>query len=59
MPTRDQFSDGEGFLKALRDWFAGQALSALLTRADWSETWLQDAKVAYAAADAMIEARDA
>ena len=34
MPTRDQFTDGESFKKALRDWFAGQAIVGMFAVCD-------------------------
>ena len=40
----------------LRDWFAGQALAGLLA-CGGSASWEQDAANAYAAADAMLAAR--
>ena len=40
----------------LRDWFAGQALSGLLS-SDGSTSWERYAASAYKAADAMIQAR--
>ena len=41
----------------LRDWFAGQALAALLNRPEWPELFIA-AEQAYALADAMIAERD-
>lgn len=32
MPVRNQFDNENDFQRALRDWFAGQALSGLLAR---------------------------
>ena len=41
----------------LRDWFAGQALAAMLSYNGGSAFWDSDAKNAYSAADAMISER--
>jgi hypothetical protein len=43
---------------SLRDWFAGKALAAMLSHNGGSAFWDRDAKNAYAAADAMIAARE-
>ncbi|CDX26758.1 conserved hypothetical protein [Mesorhizobium plurifarium] len=61
MPVRDQFPDGDSFLKALRDWFAGQALAGMasvtLEDGDMVMGWADMSKAAYRAADEMIKAR--
>ncbi len=42
----------------LRDWFAGQALAGMLTNPDDLHGAADAAKIAYAMADAMLEARE-
>lgn len=43
--------------QSLRDWFAGQAISALVARHRADVAWGDIAPTAYAIADAMIAAR--
>ena len=43
---------------SLRDWFAGQVLAAMTVNGTGAE-WEDDAVAAYAAADAMLKAREA
>ena len=56
MPSRNQFTMEADFLVALRDWFAGQALTALVpkTHAEFPDVL---ARRAYAIADAMLAER--
>lgn len=60
----DYFADGElrtypEYGMTLRDWFAGYTLAGIVTNplTDPRMTWEEVAKVTYAAADAMLEAR--
>jgi hypothetical protein len=52
-PINGYFAPG----MTLRDWFAGQALAAMLSYNGGSAFWDRDAKNAYSAADAMISER--
>lgn len=52
-----EYPDQRGM--SLRDFFAGQALTAVLARTDLRAPWLSDAKQAYEIADAMLQARKA
>ena len=57
-PTLNHNMPNDGM--ALRDYFAGQAMNALiLERADWKYAPETLAKYAYAQADAMLKARQA
>lgn len=64
MPTRSEFPDENGFLSALRDWFAGQALPAVMARMHEDIQYLGSptfpanvAGHAYRIADAMLAER--
>lgn len=57
MPLRHSFSSEDAFSKALRDWFAGQALAGLLAQTDKADSAAEFARQAYVCADAMLEAR--
>jgi hypothetical protein len=60
MPIRNQFNSEELFLEALRDWFAGQALSSCLKfmSGNTPEDYYERASAeAYSIADAMLSAR--
>jgi hypothetical protein len=58
-PTNTPFTNPEDRGKTLRDWFAGQAMAAMLTIGNLYDTCSegQIAKGAYEQADAMMEAR--
>ena len=51
---------GPAFPSTLRDWFAGQALGALVKEAlEWDhKSWAATAEHAYIIADAMLSARE-
>lgn len=63
MPIRKQFDTDESFRKALRDYFAAQALpmliAAYLDEAKRGRTPDNPTVVAYVMADAMLKAREA
>ena len=72
MPWREQFDNDDAFQRALRDWFAGQALAAIIQaqEAGGSLPKMMDvtqgvraggheARTAYRYADAMLAARAA
>lgn len=61
MPVRDNFSSGEEFAKALRDWFAGQVIMGLCadpTNHELFSTPQDAAENAWFIADAMLAERD-
>ena len=53
----EPFTSASGGM-SLRDWFAGQVLAALAVNGT-EASWDDDAVAAYAAADAMLKAREA
>ena len=59
MPVRNKFDTHAEFTKALRDWFAGQALTGILSYHE-EQSWqhFEYAIEAYRYADAMLIARE-
>jgi hypothetical protein len=57
MPHEEQFPDRNSFLRALRDWFAGQALIATYMNGFAGPHPKDRAVVAYKMADAMLKQR--
>jgi len=58
MADKPETPTGPGGM-SLRDWFAGQALVAIIGHPVWEGTDDEIASDAYKAADAMMRARDA
>jgi len=68
MPIRSQFASMEEFEEALRDWFAGQALAALIMNGSFGNTFAEhfrpyqvreaETECAYDYADAMLAERN-
>ena len=56
MLARSHFASEAEYLEALRNWFAGQALTGLVVRGPW--TFSDVAEKAYGYADAMLTKRD-
>jgi len=58
MPIRTSFFSQEEFIKALRDWFAGQALAGALEDSTMQTSGKSLASWAYKQADAMLSERE-